>query len=402
MSRVVALLVAALCVTAHAAETQVLPRGVFVLETSYLHSTLDSQWSNEGRQESLLPSITRYEPGGGLQGVITARPDVSFDIVLTQLLYGVTDDLTLAIGLPFVRHTQVKTNLGWEEGDYQPQLGRAYSEDDFWAWAASMGQGKPPEAWRGNQNTLADMVLGARYRLPNFSWLARAGLTAAVGLQIALPTGRPADREEVVSVGTTAWDLHSYGDVELHGAVSRTLWKDGAGVERLSATVDVFYAWLRPRTYQTPRGEKNPLLMNFAPYVGDSYVIDGGDWLATNLTLESALWAGPTARGLIYKEAPAPTGELPPLLSASLSYSHVRTGQTDWQSESPLWEWDREKYWRPGFKNILRGTLTASFVRVGVPVQAYASYRTQTLIPGKNVRPSNVLSLGIRLLAKFW
>ncbi len=395
------LLLALTAPAAHAAETTMIPRGVWVLDVSYLDTSLDAQYSNEGRRESLLPSQQRYEPGGGLQGVLTARPDVRFQAAVTQLAYGLRDDLTLALIVPFILRTQVATNLGWESGDYQPQLGRAYSEEDFWAWAGSMGQGRPPDEWVGNRYVLSDMVVGARWRVPQFSLLERAGLKATLALQVALPTGRPPDREEVVSVGTTTWDLHSYGDAELHAAASRSLWTDRAGVDRLHLTGDLFYSFFRPRRYETPRGEKNPLLMNYAPYVGDTYVLDPGDWLGSNLTLEAALIAGPTARGLIYKTAPAANGDVPPLLSLALSWSHIRTFQSDWRSDSPLWDWDREKYWRPGFKNILRATANLSLVRVGLPLQLYVSVRDQSLLRGRNVRPADVLTGGARLLAKF-
>jgi len=401
MTRTFATLLLLLPATVLAAETDLLPKGVWVLDVSYVSSTLDGQWSNEGVHQSLLEDIVRYEPGGGLQGVITARPDVTFDVLVTNLMYGLTDDLSLVLNIPLVTQTRVVTNIGWDQGDYQPQLGRSYSEDDFWAWAESMGQPRPPGEWRGNQYALADMVIGGRYRLPTFEWMKQAKLSAVFGFQFALPTGRDADPEEIVAVGTTAWDLHTYGDAELHLAVSRPLWIDQTGLQRLGVTVDGFYAWLRPRTLESPRGEKNPLLLNYAPYIGDTYEVDGGDWFAGSLTFDIAAWAGPTARGLIYKEAPPPTAGLPPLLALSLAYSHIRTLQSDWTSESPLWDWDREKFWRPGYKNRLGVGAVVSLVRVGVPLQLYASYRTQTLIPGKNVRPSNTLTGGVRMLAQF-
>lgn len=99
--------------------------------------------------------------------------------------------------------------------------------------------------------------------------------------------------------------------------------------------------------------------------------------------------------------APPADGSLPPLLSVSVAYTHVRTGQSDWRSESPLWDWDREKYWRPGFKNIFRAQATVSLLRVGVPLQIFLNGRTQTLLAGRNVRPSSTVSGGLRLFAKF-
>lgn len=388
--------------TALAAETQMLPRGVFMADVGYMSSSLDSQWNNRGMKESLLPSIDRYEPGGGLQGRITARPEVSFNVLMLQAAYGITDDVTAALIIPWILNTTVDTNLGWIEGDYQPQLGRAYSEEDFWAWAESMGQPKPPARWVGNRNVPADIVLGARYRLHRFAFFADKGLESTVGLQIALPTGRPQDREEVVSVGTGVWDLHSYGDAEVHYALAKGFLHNGeADVNRVMLTGDVFYALLRPRQYETPRGEKNPLLMNFAPYVGDTYRIDPGDWFGGTATLELVPVVGPFSPLVAEKLWPAGGVGLPPLLQLTFSYTHLRTGQTDWQSNSSLWEWDREQYWRPGFKNILRANVTFSFLRFGLPFQLYASGRTQSLIPGKNVRPSDTVQAGLRAIYKF-
>jgi hypothetical protein len=395
------LLVVAAASSARAAQTTMVPRGVWILDVSYLDTRLDARYSNEGSRESLLPSQERYEPGGGLQGVLHARPEVSFQFVITQLAYGVTEDLTAALLVPLVLRTRVATHLGWEPGDYQPQLGRSYSEADFWAWAGSMGQPRPADDWEGNRYALSDLVLAARYRVPRWAFLEKTGILATVGLQVALPTGRPPDREELVTVGTTSWDLHSYGDVELHAAASRSVWTDGAGVDRLHLTVDGFFSWFRPRSFETPRGELNPLLMNFAPYVGDSYTIDPGDWLGATVTLEAALVEGPSARGFIHKSPPAPGGDLPPLLSLALSHTHLRTGQSDWRSDSPLWDWEQEKYWRPGFKNILAGTATLSLLRMGWPLQMYVSARDQSLLAGKNIRPSDVLTGGARLFAAF-
>lgn len=388
--------------SALAAETQMVPRGVFMVDVGYMKSSLDSQWNNRAMKESLLPPIDRYEPGGGLQGRITARPEVSFNVLMLQAAYGITDDITAALIIPWILSTTVDTNMGWIQGDYQPQLGRPYSEDDFWGWAGSMGQAKPPARWVGNRNVPADIVLGARYRLHRYAFFADRGLESTLGLQIALPTGRPQDREEIISVGTNVWDLHAYGDAEIHYALAKGFFHSAEDeVSRVMLTGDVFYALLRPRVYETPRGEKNPLLMNFAPYVGDTYVIDPGDWVGGTATLELVPLVGPFAPLIAEKLWPAGGRGLPPLLQLTLSYTHVRTGQTDWRSNSPLWEWDREQYWRPGYKNLLRAHATVSLLRFGLPLQLYVNARTQTLIPGKNVRPADTATAGIRVIGKF-
>ncbi len=388
---------------ASAAETTVLPKGAFVLDASYMYSTLDQRWDDDRASQPLLDSIKRYEPGAGWQGTITAKPEATFHILATQLMYGVTDSLTAAVIVPMVLRTNVRTNLGWQTGDYNPQLGRRYSEQDFWAWAESMGQPKPPGEWIGNRGVMADMVLGARYKLPQFSFMKSAGLDSALALQVALPTGNPPDPEELVTVGTTAWELHSYGDVEAHLAVSRPFWKDEElEADRFVLGADVFYAILRPREYDAPRGSRNPLLLNHQPFVGDTYTIDPGNWFGGTLSLDAVPFIGPTWSTFVSGNSLETAKKFPPLLTLTLSYSYIHTNPTDWQSESPLWEWDREKLWLRGDKNALRGMVTFSFLRMGLPLQAYVNYRSQTIIPGRNTRPSNVLAGGIRLLAKFW
>ncbi|MBM4381050.1 MAG: hypothetical protein FJ086_17395 [Deltaproteobacteria bacterium] len=384
-----------------AADTQTLPKGTFLLDTSYMDTRIGSQWDGQRRQVSLLPSIDRYEPGGGFQGRITARPRAHFQLVIPQLSYGVTDELTVAVVVPLVVRTTIDTNLSWEPGAYQPQLGRAYSEADFWAWAGSMGQPKPPDTWVGNAWTPADLVVGARYKLPRPSWLEQAGVVWAGGLYVALPTGRPVPPEEVVAAGTTNWELHSYGDVEAHLAVSKSLWTDGSGVERLVLGADGFYAWFRPKAYETPKGTNNPLLQTFAPYVGDRYTLDPGDWLGASATLDWSVFHGPTRASIVSGGSLERAERLPSLLTLSLGYTVFFTGQSDWQSQSALWDYDREKYWQPGEKHIARAQGTVSLLRLGLPIQLYAGYRNQSWLTGRYVRPSNACVVGARVLAKF-
>ncbi|MEN9800812.1 MAG: hypothetical protein RL653_4509 [Pseudomonadota bacterium] len=400
--RPVALAVALGCAVAQAADTQVLPAGTFLLDLGYLDTRIDSQWDGQRRQVSLLPAIDRYEPGGGFQGRITARPEAHFELVVPQVSYGVTDDLTVALVMPMVVRTTIRTNLAWESGEYQPQLGRAYSEGDFWAWAGSMGQPKPPETWVGNAWTPADFVLGGRYRLPRPSWLEAAGVQWAAGLYLALPTGRPVPPEEVVAAGTTNWELHSYGDVEAHLAVSKSLWTDGNGLERVVLGVDGFYAWFRAKTYQAPRGTQNPLLQTFQPYVGDTFVIDPGDWLAASATLDVQAWLGPTRASIVSGGSLERAEKLPALLTLSAGYTVIATGQSDWQSQSALWDYDREKYWQPGEKHAARAQATVSLLRLGLPLQLYAGYRNQSWLTGRYTRPSDMCFVGARVLAKFW
>ncbi|MBX5484862.1 MAG: hypothetical protein IRZ16_23825 [Myxococcaceae bacterium] len=393
---------ALLSASARADETQTLPRGVFLLDVQYAQSTLDKQWDGEGHAQPLIADVVRYEPGGGLQGILTAHPVVRFDWLITQLLYGVTDELTVGALLPVSLRTRIDTNLGWTPGEYQPQLGRPYSQEDFWQWAESMGQPRPAAVWEGNRGAPADLVLLARWRFQPPAFLERIGVTPAATLMLALPTGRNADPEELVAAGTNGWEIHSYGDAEAHLSAKKALFTDTGGLERATLSADVFFAWLRPRTFETPTGARNPLLLTYQPYVGDTYVIDGGDWLGGTLTIDLALLAGPTHATRVSNGDLAQAQKLPALISLNASYTYVATGQTWWRSDSALWDYDREEAWQPGEKHIFRINGFVSFMRLGVPLQLYATYRTQELIPGRFTRPSSVLGGGARVLARFW
>lgn len=388
--------------SALAAETTVLPKSTFMLDVSYMYSSLDRQWDGDRNPIPLIDDMPRYEPGGGLQGILRARPKATFHFLMLQLMYGITDRLSAAVYLPVVLDTSIQTNLSWEPGDYQSQLGRAYTEDDFWAWAGSMGQPRVPDSWSGNRGTLSDIILGARFLLPEFGWMKRSGFRWAVLAQGALPTGTNLDPEEAVSTGTNLWELHAAGTLELHLSADQPLFGDDDGIHRLNLGADVFYAAFLPRRYEAGHGTKNPLLNNIAPYVGDSYTVDGGDWFAGTFSVDVVPYIGPARASLVSGHSLEKARALPPLVTVTLGYTHIRTLQSYWRSESPLWSWEKEKIWQPGEKNMLKATLVVSLLRLGVPVQVYASYRTQDLIPGRYTRPANVFTAGVRALAKFW
>ncbi len=387
---------------AHAAETVVLPQSTFLVDLSYLQSTLNARYDNDRRKLPLIDEIRRYEPGGGLQGIIGARPDVTFRLMVLQLGYGITDNLTALVYLPIVINTTIHANFSWQPGDYQPSLGRAYSQDDFWAWARSMGQPRPPDYAETNKGVMADMVVGLRYKLKNYSWLDRLGLQVAGALAFALPTGRSPDPEELLVAGTTTWELHAYGDVEAHLAADRPFFADEYGVPRINLGADISYVFFRPRQYTTPRGTVNPLLLTYAPYVGDSYWVDPGDWFTTSVSLDLNPFFGPAEATRVSGNSVEKAKTLPPMVSMTFTYNYIATAGSNWWSNSALWEYDREKMWGPGDKHGFKAQLNLSFLRVGLPLQMYLSYRAQDLAHGKNTRAADTFSVGMRLLAKFW
>lgn len=386
---------------ASAMETQVLPQSTFTFDFAYLGTSLDKQWSGEGKALPLVEESRRYEPGAGLQGILRASPKAQLDVLLIQALYGITDRLTAALYVPIVLQSRVETNLSWEPGDYQSQLGRPYSEEDFWGWAGSLGQPRVPKQWQAGVR-LADIVVGARYLLPQPAWMTTNHFRWSATLQIAIPTGTNFDPEEAVSVGTNLWELHAAGDVEAHVSADQHFFVDEHGVYRLNVGADLFYAFFRPREYKAGYGLKNPLLNNNAFFVGDTYLVDGGDWLAGTLSVDAVPVLGPTRASIVSGGSLAKAHALPGLLTLTVSYTRVQTFQSDWQSQSALWDYDREKFWKPGAKNIVRATATVSLLRLGVPVQVYARYQSGDLIPGAYTRPANVFTAGVRVVAKFW
>ena len=388
------------CGTLHAGFTETLPKGAFLLEESFMQATLDDAWNNDGELGPIIEELERYEPGGSLQGIIRPEVEAQYGILVNLLQYGILDNLTVALAVPVVLYTKVKPNLQWEEGDYQWGLGRSYSEQDFWEWAESMGQPRPGN-WTGNEGSITDIIIGLRYRFTDtFSWFQRNEVACAVSLIGALPTGTPPDPEEVVAAGTTVWNLHFQGELGFHLSVDKFFKERFDG--RLTLGLDLFYEALFEHEYDTSEGTRHPLLLNYKPYVGETYTIDPGDFLGASFQIDVVPWKGPArATWLTKGDAEAAAG-LPPILTLIFRYSFTTLGQSDWTSDSELWDWNNEKYWRPGYKNALQFLVQVSLLRVGVPLQLYGGYRNQEWIPGKNFRAASVISAGIRIPLKFW
>ncbi len=380
--------------------TTTAPKNTFILDNTFFISQLTTAYDNAGHAKSLIDKIYRYEPGGGMQGIIIPNVRVDFYVYLMQLMYGITDSLSVGIGIPVVLESSVQANLGWVPGDYQWALGRAYSETDFWQWAASMGQPRPGN-WTGNHGVLGDIVLGVRWRFTDLvGWCKKHAFAAAFSVMGALPTGRQADPENILGVGTHMWDLYSQGELALHLSVDKSFPK--LLDDRLSIGVDVFYEFFFKHTYTTPKGTESPLLLNFQPYVGDTYTIDPGDFVGAALAVDVVPFKGPALGTWLSHHDKKRAQRLPPMVTLTFEYRHVHTMQSWWHSDSAIWDWDHEKSWRPGYKNILAGKILLSLLRVGVPVELYVGYRNQTWIGGKNTRAANVVLTGLRIPLKFW
>ena len=385
---------------AFAGFTETLPAGTWLVDIGFVMSDLNSKWDNENKRVPLIDDLKQFEPGAGIQGILKPEARAQLGVLVNQLHYGVFDNWLVGVGIPVLAYTKVDPKFNWEKGDYQWNLGRPYSEEDFWQWAGSMGQPKP-EKWEGNKGVLGDIQLGLRYRFTDKSeWFRDKGLAMAVLLMGALPTGSQPDPEEVISAGTTSWDLHANGDLGIHLSMDK-FFKESLD-DRLTLGFEVFYEALLPHRYTSPTGEISPLMLNFRPFTGKHYTIDGGDFSGFSFQTDVVPFKGPALATWLVKGDTSQAEKLPPLLTLSLRYTFNHLQQTDWNSESPIWDWDRERLWRPGYKNILWGQMVVSLLRVGAPIQPYVAYRNLSWIPGKNARAPDVLMMGTRVLLKFW
>lgn len=380
--------------------TDTLPKHTFLIDESFVRSKTHNAYTNDGNLGPLAENIVRYEPGGGLQGLITVDAGAKYGIVINQLQFGLFDFVTLGLGIPVILENTVDPGLGWEPGDYQAGLGRPYGETDFWEWAASMGQPRPGK-WSGNRGVLGDTFVGARYRFSDHApALAVRHLSAALTVFGSIPTGRPAEPEEPVAAGTTSWNLHFQGEYGLHLAFDKTFPDTLGG--RLITGLDLYYEWWKPTTYETPTGSDHPLILTQSPYVGSTYSLDPGDFSGAATQIECVVWKGaPRATWLSGRDT-GRAEKFPPVLALGARYTFTHLQQSDWSSQSAIWDWDREKIWRPGYKNILNGTATLSLLRLGVPMQIYFVYRNMTWLPGKNARAVDAITIGTRIPLKFW
>jgi len=380
--------------------TETLPRGGWLLDLAFFLSNLSHMYNDDGELRPLLPEIDRYEPGGGYQGTIIPNANVQYGILAIQLQYGILDYLTAGIGVPVVLYNTIEPDLSWREGDYQQYVGRSYSEDDFWGWAESMGQPKPGK-WSGNEGVLSDILLGARYRFSDhFRAMRESEWALALSIYGSLPTGSPPDSEDVVSAGTTSWDLHSQGELAFHLSLDRFFSEHLNG--RLLLSLDLFYEVFFRHEYDTPRGTRNPLLLNYQPYVGDTYTIKPGDFWGGSFQVEVIPYYGQARATWLVAGDQGRANSLPPVISCWLRYTHIQIGQSDWQSDSEIWDYQQERNWGPGYKNILTAQLNISFLRLGAPLMLYVRYRNLTWIGGRNSRAADIWTFGTRIPAKFW
>lgn len=386
-------------VPARARYTETPPKFTLILDQSFIFAWVDGFWDDNGNRTSLVEPIERYEPGGPKQGTLYADPYVTTALSVTQVYFGILENLTLAFGMPVVMKADIDTRLSWEEGDYQPRLGGKYTEALFWDWAEALGQPKPQD-FSGNKGVQSDLVLGLRYRFTDhFEVFQKIGLRMAFSIYGAVPTGVPADPEEVVAIGTTLWDMNAQGDLAFHLGMDKTFENELDG--RFTLGFDVYYEHFFERERYAGTGETNPLLKNEAPYVGETYKIKPGDYSGFSISAEGVLYEGPMLKTWITPEDPKLAERLPPILTLEIGYKFMHLQQTDWMSSAPHWEWERENRRRPGYRNTLNSRISLTLLRVGVPLMFYLIYSNGTWIPGKNSPHSDMLTAGFSIPVAF-
>ncbi|RME20182.1 MAG: hypothetical protein D6806_16900 [Deltaproteobacteria bacterium] len=171
---------------------------------------------------------------------------------------------------------------------------------------------------------------------------------------------------------------------------------------RFTLGLDAFYEVFFPREYKTPTGVENPLLLKLAPYVGDHYTLDPGDFAGLALQLEFVAWRGTARPSWLTAGDAGRAGKLPPILVLSATYKYTYVAQSDWSSQSAIWDWEKEKLWLPGHKNTLWFRAALNLFRFGIPLQLNVGYRNQSWLAGRNVRAADVLMVGMRVPAKFF
>ena len=139
---------------AEARPTSTLPKKMFMLDVAYAYSWVRNAYDNQGRKVPLLEPMHRYEPGGGLQGIIIPNARVTFQMIIPQIRYGILDYFN-----PIV----LSVVFGWRKPD--PRI--------FLHAASLMGVQPRNCAYVGD--TISRDVLGARragfglvIRIPSF------------------------------------------------------------------------------------------------------------------------------------------------------------------------------------------------------------------------------------------
>lgn len=363
-------------------------KGTFVLDVSYQEPWVRQNFDGRGRTTNLNEDIVMYDPAGTPLGVISVPARHYDKVLLTQAFYGFTDAFAAGVVIPYFLESKTKLNLQWTPGAYASDLGRPYSEEDFWRFAGSMGQGKPGDFRAGKR--LGDIVLGGLYQIQK----GKRYQTAVMGF-VNTRTGEPANPEILGSSGTTGFELQSNGDAGMHAMGDYRL------NPRISVGGELFYEWFGPRRLASARGTVNPLLSYEGRYNGGGYLVVPGDWLGGMAGASFTLLRGTDATSWITKNNPKLQKSLPPLLTAEPRLKYTRFFGNRYRSGSPYFDYVNNEANPNGFRVNVEFKASLNALRYGAPVALNYSYVNQELIAGRNFFPITSHVVGLQLFAAF-
>ncbi len=364
--------------------TDTAPEHIFMFDLSYRTDTVRHLFDNKGNLVNLSPDIAFYDSSERWQGTLRIPALNQETIGLYQVMYGVTDSLTLALVIPHIISTWTKLNLQWLPGDFDPSLGRSMTMEDFCLYIESMGQPCPHE-WRGKDNQLGDIIVGLRYRF----YMRKNFKLAFMGF-ISTRTGNPGDPEKLGAVGTTGYEYGSNGDLGFYFIGEKDF-------RRIALNGEIFYEPFYTRDWSAPEGKLNPLLLNNASYVGKVYKIKPGDFYGFAMGTDFTIVRGSEKTTWLTRGNPEMQKSLPVLWLLSLSFKRTWGLPDKFYSHSEVFDREMElsHYWK--LKNTLQVVSTFSFFRLGVPLDLYGTYSDQELLGGRGYMPLKEWGIGAHL-----
>jgi hypothetical protein len=363
-------------------------KGMIILDVNYRYAWTEHFLDDHGRLTNLNADIVMYDPAGTPLGTISV-PAYHFDkVLLTQLFYGFTENFAGGVVVPYFLASQTDLHLNWTSGAYAGDLGRPYSEQDFWAFAGSMGQQKPKDFRAGAR--IGDVVLGGIYNLKK----TKRWQTAALGF-VSTRSGSKADPELLGAIGTSGFELQTNGDVGLH------LLGDYFLNPRISAGGELFYEGFFPRRNRSALGTVNPLLSYEGRYNGGTYIVVPGDWFGATAGMQFTLLRGTNHESWITRGKPAMQKSLPALFTVRPSLKYTRFLGNRYASASDYFDRTMNASHRAANRYTFEFSAAANFLRYGVPLGPYYQYHSQELVRGTNFIPVMDHTVGVQVYAAF-
>jgi hypothetical protein len=363
-------------------------KGVFVGDVSLQNPVVRSRYNDRGDRNNLVDDMVMYDPSGNALGTISVPARHSKEVLLHQFAYGITDKLAVAVIVPYFLSQRTELNFGWAPGAYAAELGRSYSESDFWQFAESMGQQKPQD--HEDRGILGDIILAGLYNVVKGARHQISILAIA-----STHTGSQADPNILGATGTTGFDLQSNGDLGAH------LLGDYRLHDRLSVGGEVYYHHFFPRSMPAAMGEMHPLMAFEGLYAGESYTLDPGEWIGTTAGLELTIFRGTDSPSWITRKNPEMQKTLPKLFNVNPGIRYLSFFGNRYESESPFFDHDRAGRQPGGYRVTVLTKATMNFIRYGVPLAVYYQYMNQELISGTNFIPAVNNIFGVQLFAAF-